>query len=153
MPGLIIKPLNKLMANIGIKPIETTFTKIISQLTTLDMWVVFIVFTAGFLAALIIFLISQNATQIKQHEQYTAGEIVPELRTMPSIYHYSKNYYRPFSRIFKNIPDLENIYRNAADFLVKIFDIVEEFFYKRTVSGYVWLISILFIIIILIRWV
>jgi len=152
LPGIIIKPLNKLMTHLGIDPIESSLYKLVTKLTTLDMVLIFTVFGLGFLIALIVFLIFAKTTKVKQHEQYTAGEIVPELKTMPSMYHYSKNYYKPFSRIFSIFPSLESIYNRIAYFAKKIFDIFDNFFYKETVNGYVWIISLVFLTLIIIRW-
>ncbi len=152
LPGLILKPIAYMQQQIGIKPIKASLYKLFTELTTLDMVIVFSVFSAGFIVALIVFMLFAKPTKVKQHEQYTAGEIVPELQTQPSIYHYAKNYYKPFARIFEKFPSLENWYRKCANYLSNIFEIFEEFFYKESINGYIWLITLTFLIVLFIRW-
>jgi NADH-quinone oxidoreductase subunit M len=152
LPGLVLKPIISMQQSIGVEPIKASLYRLFSGLTTLDMLVVFTVFGAGFILALIIFLLFAKPTRVKQHEQYTAGEIVPELQTQPSIYHYAKNYYKPFSRIFDKFPSMEKLYKKGAEYLSSSFGVIEEFFYEESINGYIWLISITFLVIIAIRW-
>ena len=151
-PGLMLKPIVLLERSLGMVPIKISLRSVYSSLTQLNMGLTSVVFGIGFIFALIFFYLFAKSTKVQQHEQYTAGEIAPEIINTPEMYHYAKNYYKPFSRIFEKWPSIENGYRNVAKYISKLFNILDEFFYGESINGFVWIAVITITTIIIVRW-
>lgn len=150
LPHYVLKVIAQIQKYVGIKPIKTTMTEIYTSLTTMSPATINLIFAGGFIIAFILYFLHTRTTKVEQWENYTAGEIVPELQTTPEIYHYAKNYYRPFERMFKKVPSLENWFYSLIFNIKRFFEYVKEILFESTTTVLIWIsmLSVLIVVII-----
>ena len=152
VPFYLVRPFADMQTASGMAPVAFSLTRLYSSLTTLDMFLIFGVFGGGFLFALFLYLLFDRPTRVEQHEQYTAGEIAPEIIDSPEIYHFTKGYYRPFSRIFRNWPSVERWYEGLASGAVKAFGTIHDSLFLSGPAGMVWMAFIALTVYLAVRW-
>jgi NADH-quinone oxidoreductase subunit M len=148
-PHYILQVIAKIQQYVGIKPVETSIKGIMTSLTKLDPVLIFSVFAGGFIVAFILYFLFAKTTKVEQWEQYTAGEIVPELQTSPEIYHYAKNYYMSFERMFKKFVSLEKLFFSIVNNFKRLFEYIKEIVFESNTVSLIW-ISILSIFVVVI---
>lgn len=149
-PHYILQVIAQIQKYVGIKPIKTSMTSIYTSLTSLSPTTINLLFAGGFVIAFILYFLHTKTTKVEQWENYTAGEIVPELQTTPEIYHYAKNYYRPFERMFRKVPSLERWFYDSVFNIKRFFEYIKGILFESNTTVLIWLsmLSILTIVIV-----
>lgn len=110
LPGSLLKYLGKIQESIGMKGIVVEGTKIMGNNGSLDPTLITVVFAAGFVIALAIFLLLPKSRKVGLMDTYTAAEFI----YTPELYHYSYNFYAPFERLYKNHPSVLKFFESIA---------------------------------------
>ncbi|KYH35287.1 hydrogenase-4 component B [Clostridium tepidiprofundi DSM 19306] len=107
IPGIVLKPLNTVLAALGYKVSVASWTTLHSSLSNSDVniTVLFGIFVAGFVVSAILYIISGKQTKVAQEDNYTAGEEPLDWGTTPDRFNFSYGFYQPFKEIFNPLLD------------------------------------------------
>jgi len=145
LPNSLLNFIGKVQVELGSVGLNTDGTAIVGSNGLLDPTLIFIVFGLGFVIAFIIFMSLSKSRKVGLMDTYTAAEFVYD----PNVYHYAKNYYAPFERLYEKHPDIVGLYKGLVTRVVDLGKFLQFVFFK-TKPG----ITTLFIVvtIILVLW-
>jgi NADH-quinone oxidoreductase subunit M len=96
LPGIQMKIINQIASYLNVETIQSTLYTIEGAFGAWNSLIIFNVFSAGFIIALLIFLIAKKSKLVGLLDTYTSGEYMDDAEA----YHYAYQYYRPFDRMF-----------------------------------------------------
>jgi NADH-quinone oxidoreductase subunit M len=138
-PSHMLGFISKIQASLNLVPISVEGSKIYSFSGMWDSLVITAVFVIGFIIAALIFYTHKKAQPVDQMNTYTAGEFIYD----PESYHYAKNYYAPFERLYKNHPSVEKFYDAIALRVNEFGRLVRSWFFSSNASVGVFWISVI----------
>jgi len=139
MPSHMLTFISKIQSSLNITPITIEGSKIYSFSGMWDSVIVTLVFVIGFIIAALVFYTHKKAEPVDQMNTYTSGEFIYD----PESYHYAKNYYAPFERLYKNHPSVEKFYDAIALRINEFGHLIRSWFFSSNVSTGIFWISII----------
>ena len=117
-PGIVMKPINKVLAAIGYDVTDASWTTVHSSLSNsdLDLKYLFYIFMAGFIISAVLYMFSAKQTKVTQDDNYTAGENPEDWGTTAERFNFSYGFYQPFKEIFNPMLDLISFDRWMSSF-------------------------------------
>jgi NADH-quinone oxidoreductase subunit M len=139
MPSHMLTFISKIQSSLNITPITIEGSKIYSFSGMWDSVIVTLVFVIGFIIAALVFYTHKKAEPVDQMNTYTSGEFIYD----PESYHYAKNYYAPFERLYKNHPSVEKFYDSIVLRINEFGHLIRSWFFSSNVSTGVFWISVI----------
>lgn len=135
-PGLILKPVNWVLASHGLDAVRSNWTIVIGATAAIDFATLFGVF--GFAAALVFlfFVLGGRRTKVPMMDNYTAGEDPADWGVTPERYQYAYAFYQPIRVLFSRIPlgATEALFSRVARALVRTGGLVADGFASAAFS-------------------
>jgi len=144
-PKVVLNVIAAIQSEIGISEIILSNNTILLNNGVLDTFRVFVIFSYGFLIALIIFISRGKSRKVGLMDTYTAAEFIHT----PELLHYSSKFYAPFERLNKKPYPILNIYESISIKIKEIGNFTEAFFYSYKPSITVFWIIVVFAIFII----
>ena len=144
-PKVVLNIIASIQGEIGISEIILSNNTILLNNGVLDTFRVFVIFSYGFLIALIIFISRGKSRKVGLMDTYTAAEFIHT----PELLHYSSKFYAPFERLNKKPYPILNIYESISIKIKEIGNFTEAFFYSYKPSITVFWIIVVFAIFII----
>lgn len=151
VPGIQMEIINHIAGYLGIDPVNYTLFSIEGTFGSWNSLVVFNVFSAGFIIALIIFLVGKKSKLVGLLDTYTAGEYMNDAEA----YHFAYQYYRPFDRVFDGFArlSLTRYYEVFANNIVKAGNALRKGIVTGNGQTYALYSILFFVILALVGWI
>lgn len=103
-PGLILQPINKVLASLNIATIGGDMSSIVGRTTTINSTYIGLVFIGAFALVMVLYIIGKKRKLIKDPlDRYTSGETPKDWGMKPEQYHYGMHFYEPFEKMTKKL--------------------------------------------------
>jgi NADH-quinone oxidoreductase subunit M len=95
-PGLVLKPINVILSNLGFHTLNVTTDTIVGKFSSMNGRIISNVFIASFIIGFIIYLMGKKRHHVEPLDNYTAGQNPKDFGLTPELYHFAKDFYKPF---------------------------------------------------------
>ncbi|BBE30961.1 oxidoreductase [Tepiditoga spiralis] len=125
-PGKVLEYIGIIEEKVGIQKIHLEGTKIFTRTGMWDSAVIFWVFTFGFIIAAIIYFMHKKSKKVGLMDTYTSAEFIYD----PERYHYAKDYYAPFERLYNTTLSVEKFFNSCVQKLSEFGGLLRTWFFN-----------------------
>ncbi len=116
-PGIVLKPINVILKNLGFHTLNITTDTIVGKFSSMNGTVISNVFLVTFIIGFIIYLMGKKRHHVEPLDNYTAGQNPKDFGLTPELYHFAKDFYKPFRKVFSFFERNVSVYRFYQSFV------------------------------------
>jgi len=150
-PGIQMNIINQISGYLGIETVNYTLYSIQGANGAWNSLLIFNIFSAGFIIALLLFSFAKKSKLVGLLDTYSSGEYITDAES----YHYAYQYYRPFDRLFDNLAakSLTDFYETLTKNLVRSGEGLRRALAAGKLQNYALYSVLLFVILAAVGWI
>ncbi len=153
-PGLILKPINVVLGSMGFQTLNITTDTIVGKFSSMNGTIISNVMIVTFIIAFLIYLMGKKRHHVEPLDNYTAGQNPKDFGLTPELYHFAKDFYKPFRNVMKGFEkhmSVYNFYQSFVDGLNSFGAMMANLFKGSPRSASIYF-TIGFVILIIVGW-